>query len=71
MATVAQLVRALVCGTRGRGFKTPRSPHFLLSKICVTFALRNIITLVRNMIAIARGQFVHKEIYHVRHLGFA
>jgi hypothetical protein len=37
----------------------------------VTFALRNIITLVRNMIAIARGQFVHKEIYHVRHLGFA
>ena len=30
MAIVAQLVRALVCGTRGRGFKTPRSPHFSL-----------------------------------------
>src|SRR4051812_34573788 len=27
-AIVAQLVRALVCGTRGRGFKSPRSPHF-------------------------------------------
>ena len=25
---VAQLVRALVCGTRGRGFKSPQSPHF-------------------------------------------
>src|SRR3954454_20851977 len=28
VAIVAQLVRALVCGTRGRGFKSPRSPHF-------------------------------------------
>ena len=27
VAIVAQLVRALVCGTRGRGFKSPRSPH--------------------------------------------
>jgi len=26
-ANVAQLVRALVCGTGGRGFKTHRSPH--------------------------------------------
>src|SRR6476646_3040796 len=36
MAIVAQLVRALVCGTRGRGFKSPRSPHFPLvrSGIC-------------------------------------
>ena len=24
--SVAQLVRALVCGTKGRGFETPRSP---------------------------------------------
>lgn len=23
---VAQLVRALVCGTKGRGFETPHSP---------------------------------------------
>lgn len=29
MAGVAQLVRARVCGTRGRGFKTRRSPHLL------------------------------------------
>jgi hypothetical protein len=28
MAIVAQLVRAPVCGTGGRGFKTRRSPHF-------------------------------------------
>src|SRR5947209_7450497 len=26
-AIVAQLVRASVCGTEGRGFKSPRSPH--------------------------------------------
>ncbi len=26
MEGVAQLVRALVCGTKGRGFETPRSP---------------------------------------------
>jgi hypothetical protein len=29
MAVVAQLVRASVCGTEGRGFKSPLSPHFL------------------------------------------
>ena len=29
MAIVAQLVRAPVCGTGGRGFETPRSPHLL------------------------------------------
>ena len=29
MAIVAQLVRAPVCGTGGRGFKSRRSPHFL------------------------------------------
>lgn len=27
MAGVAQLVRAPVCGTGGRGFETHRSPH--------------------------------------------
>ena len=27
MADVAQLVRALVCGTGGRGFETHHSPH--------------------------------------------
>lgn len=27
MANVAQLVRALVCGSGGRGFKPHRSPH--------------------------------------------
>ena len=27
VAIVAQLVRASVCGTEGRGFKSPRSPH--------------------------------------------
>ena len=27
MAVVAQLVRAPVCGTGGRGFETPQSPH--------------------------------------------
>ena len=26
MVGVAQLVRASVCGTEGRGFETPRSP---------------------------------------------
>ena len=28
VATVAQLVRAPVCGTGGRGFELPRSPHY-------------------------------------------
>jgi hypothetical protein len=27
MASVAQLVRAAVCGTVGRGFETHHSPH--------------------------------------------
>lgn len=27
MATVAQLVRASVCDTGGRGFESPQSPH--------------------------------------------
>lgn len=30
MAGIAQLVRALVCGTGGRGFKFRYSPHFSL-----------------------------------------
>ena len=29
MVVVAQLVRALVCGTRGRGFESRLPPHFL------------------------------------------
>ena len=29
--SVAQLVRALDCGSRGWGFKSPRSPHFYVS----------------------------------------
>ena len=29
MVSVAQLVRALDCGSSGRGFKSPRSPHSL------------------------------------------
>ena len=31
VAGVAQLVRAPVCGTRGRGFKSPHSPHMCAS----------------------------------------
>ena len=31
VAIVAQLVRAPVCGTGGRGFEPPRSPHYLPS----------------------------------------
>ena len=30
MVSVAQLVRALDCGSRGRGFKSPRSPQYYL-----------------------------------------
>ena len=29
MAGVAQLVRASVCGTEGRGFETHHSPHLI------------------------------------------
>ena len=29
MVDVAQLVRALVCGTRGRGFESHLPPHIL------------------------------------------
>ena len=32
MAIVAQLVRALVCGTRGRRFESGLSPHFYFCK---------------------------------------
>ena len=32
MVGVAQLVRAPVCGTGGRGFNPLRPPHFLLIK---------------------------------------
>jgi hypothetical protein len=28
MVSVAQLVRALDCGSRGWGFESPRSPHY-------------------------------------------
>ncbi len=38
MAIVAQLVRAPVCGTGGRGFETPRSPHFQ-NHICWIFKM--------------------------------
>ena len=30
MVDVAQLVRALVCGTRGRGFESHLPPHYIL-----------------------------------------
>jgi hypothetical protein len=33
MAGVAQLVRALGCGSKGRRFETGRSPHFFNSYI--------------------------------------
>ncbi len=37
MVAVAQLVRALVCGTGGRGFKSPQPPHSIkLIKILLT-----------------------------------
>lgn len=37
MESVAQLVRASVCGTEGRGFETPRSPTEPTSKSCRFF----------------------------------
>ena len=30
MVAVAQLVRALDCGSSGRGFESPQPPHFLI-----------------------------------------
>jgi hypothetical protein len=30
MVGVAQLVRASDCGSEGRGFKSPHSPHFIV-----------------------------------------
>ena len=38
MESVAQLVRASVCGTEGRGFETPRSPTQPTSLACRFFA---------------------------------
>lgn len=35
--SVAQLVRASVCGTEGRGFETPRSPSQPTGKTCRFF----------------------------------
>ena len=40
VAVVAQLVRASVCGTEGRGFKSRRPPHFssrIIGKACPRF----------------------------------
>ena len=37
MATVAQLVRALVCGTGGRGFDPHQSPHILEAFLILYF----------------------------------
>ena len=33
MVAVAQLVRAPVCGTGGRGFKSPQPPHLFFGNI--------------------------------------
>lgn len=40
MVIVAQLVRAPDCGSGGRGFETPHSPHFkhIFKRKCVFFA---------------------------------
>lgn len=38
MVSVAQLVRALDCGSRGWGFETPHSPH-LITHIIQSFTL--------------------------------
>lgn len=35
MAVVAQLVRALVCGTKSRGFESRRSPNLFLTNPCI------------------------------------
>ena len=43
VAAVAQLVRALVCGTRGRGFKFRRSPHFLIENPGLRIEKNNLI----------------------------
>ena len=37
VAALAQLVRALVCGTRGRGFKTHMPPHPFTQSILTSF----------------------------------
>ena len=37
MVAVAQLVRALVCGTGGRGFKSPQPPHELKKNLNLLF----------------------------------
>ena len=40
MAIVAQLVRALDCGSKGRGFEPRRSPIVLYSQFEIVFRLR-------------------------------
>jgi hypothetical protein len=42
MVIVAQLVRALVCGTRGRGFESRLSPHKDLHLTGVFFLMKNL-----------------------------
>jgi hypothetical protein len=51
VATIAQLVRAPVCGTGGRGFEPRWSPHFLP----VTRASYCFIALQGNFLAVADG----------------
>ena len=49
MADVAQLVRALVCGTRCREFKSLHPPHFLISQKCEIFLFSKIKILAQKL----------------------
>ena len=40
MVAVAQLVRALVCGTGGRGFKSPQPPHLFFFLLCYVVSMK-------------------------------
>ena len=42
MVSVAQLVRALVCGTRGRGFETHHSPKIYVIQTRCRSGLQNL-----------------------------
>ena len=64
MADVAQLVRASVCGTEGRGFESHHSPQNLILEIALSITTRCFLIselLTGNTFGIASFDFVNSS----------
>ena len=61
MAGVAQLVRALLCGSGGREFKSRHSPHkfYLISILCLQLFCMLWMLLCLRMLSILLAEALH------------